>query len=139
MSVLEILANAKQVILSDLVSVKLFNTKSHIVQSNGNIIYCAKYMGLKGLFQKDVEETRVFGRRTCDRVAVIMKNNGFFTTDELPNYGLSEREKEMIFEQTDADSQDDLVIIFAYGIEEAKKSKTLVESYLREAKYTWLY
>jgi Glu-tRNA(Gln) amidotransferase subunit E-like FAD-binding protein len=96
-------------------------------------------MGLKGLFRKDIEETRVFGRRICDRVTAIMKNHGFFTTDELPNYGLSEREKEMIFEQTDADSRCDLVVILVYSIEEAKASKTLLESFLREAKYTWLY
>lgn len=139
MSVLGILASAKQVILSDLVSIRFFSTKSHIVQKNGNVIYCAKYRGLKGLFVKDNDETRVFGRRLCDRVAAEMKNHGFFTTDELPNYGLSEREKEMIFEQTNADSQDDLVVIFGYSAEEAKASKTVVESLLREAKYTWLY
>ncbi len=96
-------------------------------------------MGLKGLFRKDIEETRVFGRRICDKVAAIMNNHGFFTTDELPNYGLSEREKESIFRQTNADSQDDLVVIFAYAAEESKASKTLFESLLREAKYTWLY
>jgi glutamyl-tRNA(Gln) amidotransferase subunit E len=139
MSVLGILASAKQVILSDLISIKFSNTKSHIVQGNGNVIYCAKYRGLKGLFRKDIEETRVFGRRICDTVAVKMKNHGFFTTDELPNYGLSEREKEMILEQTNADSECDLVVIFAYNIEEAKASKTVLESLLREAKYTWLY
>jgi glutamyl-tRNA(Gln) amidotransferase subunit E len=139
MSVLGILSDAKQVILSDLVSVILLNTKSRIVQNNGNKIFCAKYMGLKGLFRKDIVETRVFGRQICNRVSATMKNRGFFTTDELPNYGLSERDREMIFEQTDADSQSDLVAIFAYSIEEAKKSKTLLESCLREAKYTWLY
>jgi Glu-tRNA(Gln) amidotransferase subunit E-like FAD-binding protein len=139
MSVLRILGSAKQVILSDLISVKFSSTKSHIVQSNGNVIYCAKYRGLKGLFRKNIEETRVFGRRICDTVAVKMNNHGFFTTDELPNYGLSEREKEMILEQTDADSECDLVVVFAYSIEEAKASKTVLESLLREAKYTWLY
>jgi Glu-tRNA(Gln) amidotransferase subunit E-like FAD-binding protein len=139
MSVLGILASAKQVILSDLISVKFSNTKSHIVESNGNVIYCANYRGLKGLFRKDIEETRVFGRRICDTVAAEMMNRGFFTTDELPNYGLSKREKGMIIEQTDADRQCDLVVVFAYNIEEAKASKTVLESLLREAKYTWLY
>ena len=139
MSVLGILTSAKQVILSDLIPIVFSNTKSRIVKSNGNLIYCAKYRGLKGLFRKDIEETRVFGRRICDTVAVKMENHGFFTTDELPNYGLSEREKEIILEQTNADSECDLVIIFAYDIEKAKASKTVLESLLREAKYTWLY
>ena len=139
MSVLGILSSAKQVILSDLVSIKFSDTKSYIIRNNGNIVYCAKYRGLKGLFRKDVEETRAFGRRVCDTVAARMKNRGFFTTDELPNYGLSELEKEMIFEQTDADGQDDLVVIFAYCADEAKRSKTLFEALLREAKYSWLY
>lgn len=85
---LGILASPKQVILSELVSIKFSRTKSHIVQSNGNIVYCANYRGLKKLFRKDIEETRVFGRRICDTVATIMRNHGFFTTDELPNYGL---------------------------------------------------
>ncbi len=139
MSVLGILTGAKQIIFSDLVSIQFSDTKSNIVQNNGNMIYCAKYMGLKGLFRKDIEETRVFGRRICDKVAAIMKNHGFFTTDELPNYGVSKREKESIFRQTRADSQDDLVVVFAYSAEESKASKTLFESLLREAKYTWLY
>jgi len=139
MSVLGILSGAKQIIFSDLVSIEFSDTKSNIVQANGNVVYCAKYMGLKGLFRKDIEETRAFGRRVCDKVAAIMKNHGFFTTDELPNYGLSEQEKEFIFRETTADSGDDLVVIFAYCADEAKASKTLFESLLREAKYTWLY
>ncbi|MGH7901352.1 MAG: GAD domain-containing protein [Thermodesulfobacteriota bacterium] len=113
MSVLGILASAKQVILSDLISIKFSITRSCIVQSNGNVINYANYRGLKGLFRKDVEETRAFGRRVCDTVAAKMRNHGFFTTDKLPNYGLSEQEKEMILEETNANNRCDLVAIFA--------------------------
>ncbi|MGQ0793316.1 MAG: GAD domain-containing protein [Deltaproteobacteria bacterium] len=139
MSVHGILSGAKQIIYSDLVSITLPRSKSRIVRNNGDQVHCALYRGIKGLFRKDVGETRAFGRGICDKVAAAMNNRGFFTSDELPNYGISESERDAIVNRLAADPEEDLILIFAYGGEEARASLRLCEDLIREAKYTWIY
>jgi Glu-tRNA(Gln) amidotransferase subunit E-like FAD-binding protein len=85
------------------------------------------------LFKKDVEETKKFGRRVCDRVIQELNNRGFFTTDEVPNYGISPREVEQIFQDTKADKENDLIAIFAYNREEAQRTKDFLDELLLKA------
>ncbi|MCD6523047.1 MAG: hypothetical protein J7K68_04825 [Candidatus Diapherotrites archaeon] len=115
-----------------LVRVELPKTKSNIVKKNGGIIYCAVYREKKGRFRKDVEESREFGRRICDAVKKRMHNKGFFTSDELPGYGISEEEKAIILERTGA-GKDDLVAIFAYEKDEAEETKRVLDEILKES------
>ena len=42
--------------------VKLPGTNSRIIQKNNYQVYCAKYPMYKGLFRKDIAETKKFGR-----------------------------------------------------------------------------
>jgi len=117
---------------SALIPVALPATWSKIVQQNGGMVYCFVYQGLKGLFRKDVEETRLFGRRLCDTVAAMRGNRGFFTTDELPRYALSEKESDLIFETVQADKAQDLVVILAYPHAEAVRTQGVLQGLLRQ-------
>jgi len=116
--------------------VELPGTKSRIIQKNNNKIYCAKYPKYKGLFRKDIDETKKFGRMLCDNVAEKMNNFGFFTSDERPkygiSYGLSENEYDYILEQISADDDHHLVVMFAYPEKEALETQTYFENMLRK-------
>ena len=114
---------------SDLIEVKLSNSKSHIILNNKGKIYCSVYKGLSGLFRKDTQETGDFGRKTCDEVKARLGNHGFFTSDELPHYGITREEINEIYEKTGA-SRGDLIAFFAYGKEEAEKTKRLLNKVL---------
>ena len=90
----------------------------------------------KGLFRKDIDETKKFGRMLCDNVAEKMNNFGFFTSDERPkygiSYGLSEKEYDYILEQISADDDHHLVVMFAYPEREALETQTYFENMLRK-------
>lgn len=111
-------------------------TNSRIIQENNHQIYCAKYPRLKGLFRKDVEETKSFGRKFCDHIAEKRNNKGFFTSDERPkfgtSYGISEKEYDFIFEEISADQDHHLVVMFAYPEREALETKESFEIKLRQ-------
>lgn len=117
--------------------VELPNTKSRIIQKNNHKVYCAKYPMYKGLFRKDIDETKKFGRMICDRVARKMNNFGFFTSDERPKYGISygltEEEYDYILEQISADEDHHLVVMFAYPEKEALETLTFFENMLRKS------
>jgi Glu-tRNA(Gln) amidotransferase subunit E-like FAD-binding protein len=134
MTVKDIVLNA--VSPSPLYLVELPRTKCRIIKNNGSIVYCGVYPLIGGLFRKDVEETKRFGRAMCDAVAEKMSNNGFFTTDEKPefgiSYGLSEDEYEYIYEQTGASRDRHLVVMFAYPEREALETQTCFEELLRK-------
>lgn len=134
MDVKDLILNA--VSPSPLYLVELPKTKCRIIKNNGSRVYCGVYPLIGGLFRKDVEETKRFGRAMCDAVAERMNNHGFFTTDETPeygiSYGLSENEYEYIYEQTGASKERHLVVMFAYPEREALETQTLFEELLRK-------
>jgi Glu-tRNA(Gln) amidotransferase subunit E-like FAD-binding protein len=121
---------------SPLFLVELPETKCRIIKQNGSRVYCGVYPLIGGLFRKDVEETKEFGRRLCDTVAGKMNNHGFFTTDETPeygiSYGISEKEYEYIYERTGASKDRHLVVMFAYSEREALETQTCFEELLRK-------
>lgn len=117
--------------------ITLPHTQCRIIQRNHYHVYCAHYPKLQGLFRKDIEETRIFGRTLCDRVAAIMKNQGFFTTDERPEYGIrygiSQNEYQFIFQRLSANPYEDLIVLFVYSLTEAEHTKQVFEQLLYEA------
>jgi Glu-tRNA(Gln) amidotransferase subunit E-like FAD-binding protein len=134
MSVKDIVLNA--ISPSPLYLVELPKTKCRIIKRNGSKVYCGVYPLIGGLFRKDVEETKRFGRAMCDAVARKMNNHGFFTTDETPefgiSYGLSGKEYEYIYERTGASKEHHLVVMFAYPEREALETQTCFEELLRK-------
>jgi Glu-tRNA(Gln) amidotransferase subunit E-like FAD-binding protein len=126
---------------SPLYLVHLPKTKCKIIKNNGYKIYCAKYPLIKGLFRKDVDETKKYGRLICDTVAAKFNNFGFFTSDERPEYGVSygitKKEYDYIFEQVGAREEEHLVVMFAYDEKEALKSQDFFEKLIRKTYFTY--
>lgn len=125
---------------SPLYLAELPKTKCKIIKNNGNKIYCAKYPLIKGLFRKDVDETKKYGRLICDTVAAKYNNFGFFTSDERPeygiSYGISKKEYNYIFKQVGAIEDEHLVVMFAYDEREALHSKDFFEKLLRKTYFS---
>ncbi len=121
--------------------VELPKTKCKIIKNNNSQIYCAKYPLLKGLFRKDRDETKKYGRLICDTVAEKLDNFGFFTSDERPeygiSYGISESEYAYIFEQVEAKEDEHLVVMFAYPEREALHSQDFLEKLLRKTYFSY--
>ena len=121
--------------------VELPKTKCKIIKNNKNKIYCAKYPLLKGLFRKDRDETKKYGRLICDTVAEKLDNFGFFTSDERPeygiSYGISEKEYEYIFDEVGASEDEHLVVMFAYPKKEALHSQDFFEKLLRKTYFSY--
>ncbi|MEM7009306.1 MAG: hypothetical protein AAF462_09265 [Thermodesulfobacteriota bacterium] len=121
--------------------IELPKTKCKIIKNNDNKIYCAKYPLIKGLFRKDVDETKKYGRLICDTVAEKMKNFGFFTSDERPeygiNYGISKKEYAYIFEQLQAKEDEHLIVMFAYPEREALHSQDFFEKLIRKTYFSY--
>jgi len=115
--------------------VELPHTKSNMIQHNKWIIYCARYPNLKGLFRKGPQHTATtsFGRIICDEVKQTLGNTGFFTTDELPAYGISRNEKRLV-QQANNIGDKDLVAMFVYDETEAKCTKNLLDELLMSSK-----
>lgn len=108
--------NAQQTLsFKKLQSFDLKNTQSQIVKDNHDMLFGFVIHGLEGLFRKDVEETRIYGRRVCDLVKVEFNCSGFFTSDELPRYGITKLELTSLYQQTQCQPNDgNLIVLMAY-------------------------
>jgi Glu-tRNA(Gln) amidotransferase subunit E-like FAD-binding protein len=99
------------------------SSRSRIVQRNGGVLGCVRYRGLAGLFRKDDTMPWRFGRALCDRVRREFGSRGFFTTDELPGYGIGPDEVARIRSATGAGPSDG-VLPSAYPRERPGASTT---------------
>lgn len=104
---------------SEPVEVRLVSA-SRIVQRNGGVLRSVRYRGLAGLFRKDEAMPWRFGRSLCDGVRRRFASDGFFTSDELPRYGIGPDELAIIRAAAGA-GPGDLVVLYAYGPEEAAR------------------
>jgi Glu-tRNA(Gln) amidotransferase subunit E-like FAD-binding protein len=99
----------------DLVQIMLPHTRSRLVQQNEGYLYGCTFYGLEGLFRKDQPATLTYGRMLCDRVKDVFTCNGFFTSDELPRYGIRRAEIRQIFGQMGKEDEDGhLLVLCAY-------------------------
>jgi|SRR5690606_41713066 len=118
---------------SELTKINLKGTNSQIIKENNSLIYCAKFKNLEGLFVKEKPKTRRFGRYLCDLVKVTFNCHGFFTSDELPRYGLSRPYIKKIFEKMNKKEGDgNLLIIYAYNFETSNTINQFLINYLQE-------
>ena len=100
---------------------------SRIVDLNGSRVWCARYPGLAGLFRKDRGPSKELGRALCDEVKDRFGCLGFFTTDELPRYGIGRSERRAILAQTGAGPAD-CVMVYAYS----ERAARAIDDYLHE-------
>lgn len=110
----------ESVTASSLLAVHFDDTKSGILENNNKIAYCFTLTGIEGLFRKDREATLKYGRRICDRVKNAFDCAGFFTSDELPRYGITRAERRYLLDCMNTQSGDgNLVVMLAYPYEMA--------------------
>jgi len=105
--------------------IKLENCKSKIVQQNNNLIYASLYRGFRNTFKRQGYKTNL-GKELCNKVKEL-GNGGFFTTDELPGYGMNKKELDKILNTTNAGSND-CVLLYAYD----KRTSERCDKYLAE-------
>lgn len=103
-------------------TIQLIKCTSKIVQNNNSILYAKCYKNKAGMFRKDREDTLKSGRIICDSVKEACNNNGFFTSDELPRYGISRQDKRQIVEACAVDISKDLIALCAYSEAEAVRT-----------------
>jgi Glu-tRNA(Gln) amidotransferase subunit E-like FAD-binding protein len=113
----------------DMVEVRLASG-SRIVQRNGGVLRGVRYPGLEGLFRKDEALPRRFGRSMCDHIRREFSSGGFFTTDELPRYGLGPQELAAIRAAAGA-GPGDLVVLYAYSAARAARIDDAIFARLR--------
>jgi Glu-tRNA(Gln) amidotransferase subunit E-like FAD-binding protein len=103
---------------------------SRIVRRNGGMLRCVRYRGLAGLFRKDEALPWRFGRSMCDHIRREFASDGFFTTDELPGYGIGPTELAAIRAATGA-GPGDLVVLYAYPAARAARIDDAIFDRLR--------
>lgn len=98
-----------------LVGLRLEEYSSRILSRTGGMLHAFSIEGRAGAFSKDKESSRAFGRRLCDKVRREFNCPGFFTTDELPRYGLTVEDRGTIFRlYRKADRDRDVIVLMTY-------------------------
>ncbi|WP_456371676.1 Glu-tRNA(Gln) amidotransferase subunit GatE [Methanocaldococcus sp.] len=108
--------------------------KSKIIQNalkkkNGKV-KAVLLKGFSGLVGREIQPGRRLGTEFSDRAKVIAGVGGIFHTDELPKYGITEKDVKKLREYLNADEKDAIVIV---ADEESKVDKAL-EAVIERAK-----
>ena len=96
--------------------VNLRKTKSEVIRAGlekpTGIVYGAKLTGFAGIIGLEIQPGRRYGSELSD-YAKVMGVKGLFHSDELPNYGISEEEKQQVFKDLNCDPEKDAFILIA--------------------------
>ncbi len=76
-----------------------------------NKVLGVKLIGFKGLIGKEIQPGRRLGTEFSDRAKIIAGVGGIFHSDELPDYGITSREVELLFKDLRCDAEDAFVIV----------------------------
>ncbi len=118
---------------SPMVAVQFENTKSGILENNNRMAYCFVLTGIEGLFRKDREPSLRYGRGVCDMVKDAFNCGGFFTSDELPRYGITRAERRYLLDvMGTAAGEGNLVVMLAYPYEMAVKIRQYLIRHFEE-------
>jgi Glu-tRNA(Gln) amidotransferase subunit E-like FAD-binding protein len=102
-------------------------TRCKLIINNKNKLYGFVFYGLEGLFRKDRSISFVYGRKLCDNVKETFQCNGFFTSDELPKYGISRKNLKILYDKLKKTKNDgNLVVFLAYN----KTTSNKIKAYL---------
>ena len=107
------------------------DTKAKVLQKfvKKGAILAARLRKFNGLIGREVQPGRRLGTELSDR-AKTAGVGGIFHTDELPNYGITEKEVHVV-RNTIFACKDDVIILVA---EESKKARLAVESVITRAR-----
>lgn len=86
----------------------------------GEELFAICLPGFKGLLDENIQKKRTFGKEFADRVSVTVGLGGILHTDELPAYGITEREKRKLFERINANEEEDTIVIVIGNFIEGK-------------------
>ncbi len=112
----EDIASQKPKEITDLFS----NTKANFIIKSikkGAKVYALVLPGFSGLLGTEVQPNKRFGKEFAERVRVIVGLKGIIHTDELPAYGITQEEKDKLFNVMNARRNLDC-IVFVVGNEE---------------------
>ncbi len=107
-------------------------TESKIIKkaiSDGGV-YAIKLDGFDGLLGKELISDHRFGTELSDYAKVYGKVEGIFHTDELPGYGITEKEVNELEKEIEASEEDAIVII----ADKKNKAKKALEAIIDRAK-----
>ena len=112
------------------------NTRSRIISRNlteETRVYAVKIPCYAGVFRKDRSEQKFFGEVVVEGEAMKMwgRDGRFFTSDEIPGYGVGKRETKALRERLGMEN-DDLALIVVNTKENAEKLVGFVVGKLNE-------
>ncbi|MCH7902731.1 Glu-tRNA(Gln) amidotransferase subunit GatE [archaeon] len=94
---------------------KIFsNTQAKIIKSsleNKNIVFGLKLENFSGLVGKEIQEGRRLGTEFADYVKTKTGLKGIFHSDEMPNYGISEKEVSDVHNELGCNKEDAFVLV----------------------------
>ncbi|MFH1751702.1 MAG: Glu-tRNA(Gln) amidotransferase subunit GatE [archaeon] len=108
----------------------LSNSNSNLVRNALNLrqtIYGLKVKNFNGLLDFDLQPNRRVGSELADHVKIKTSLKGLIHSDELPGYGLSEREVELIEKSLRCEKSDGFVIVMGKEKECMQALKEIVE------------
>ncbi|WP_297506902.1 Glu-tRNA(Gln) amidotransferase subunit GatE [Thermococcus sp.] len=109
------------------------NTESKIIARairKGGKVLAVKLPGFRGLIGREIQPGRRLGTEMADRTKKYVK--GIFHIDELPNYGITEKEVNAVIEKLGLGEKDAFVLVAAEE-ETARKALAEVVKRAREA------
>ena len=93
-------------------------TESGLLQRVEGRVMVAVLPGMGGFFSKDTVAFQQAAESICSRVAIASGTAGFFTSDELPRYGLRRRDLRWLIRMAGARGRD-CVVVYAYAPDRA--------------------
>ncbi len=102
------------------------NTKckiiKHVMKKKGKVLGI-KLKGFKGILGIELYKNRKIGTEVSDYAKYFTKIGGLFHLDELPNYGISNKEVECVLKELKCNKDDSFIII----ADEPNKAKTALK------------
>lgn len=110
-------------------------SKSKLITSSlskGLGVYAAALKGFSGLLKIELMPGRRFGTELSDYAKAWGGVGGIIHSDELPSYGISEDEKDMLFEHLGLDRRSDAYVLVVSDKESAERA---LKAVLERARY----
>jgi len=98
------------------VSLIFMETESDLVKSgldSGHAVYAVKLPGFDGILGREIQPGRRFGTELSDYAKFWGGVGGIFHTDEMPKYGISDKEVSSLRDYLDANEEDAVVFVVA--------------------------
>ncbi|MGC9072440.1 MAG: Glu-tRNA(Gln) amidotransferase subunit GatE, partial [Acidilobus sp.] len=105
---------------------------SRVLSGDGRVL-AVKLPRMKGLLGTYVQPRRRFGTEIADYVRFWSGVQGFFHSDELPGYGITEQEVQAVYRALGADPSHDAFAIVAERPESAQKAISVILDRVRQA------